>query len=95
MRERVIREMAEIYRGNTIFGEDLMEIPVQAAAAAKLLQNILKQLFTVTLSTELRDGMPTFRAISCNYSEEPVPLVQMTPAARRRSSSGTARPSSP
>ena len=27
MRERVIREMAEIYKGNLFFGEDLMEIP--------------------------------------------------------------------
>ena len=37
VRERVIREMAEIYRGNIIFGEDLMEIPLQTPAAAKLL----------------------------------------------------------
>lgn len=37
VRERVIREMAEIYSGNIIFGEDLMEIPVRPPAAAKLL----------------------------------------------------------
>ena len=37
VRERVVREMAEIYRGNIVFGEDLMEIPVRGPAAAKLL----------------------------------------------------------
>lgn len=37
VRERVLREMAEIYKGNLIFGEDLMEIPVKAPAAAKLM----------------------------------------------------------
>jgi ribonuclease BN (tRNA processing enzyme) len=36
MRERVIREMAEIYKGNLFFGEDLMEIPVGSPHAAKL-----------------------------------------------------------
>jgi ribonuclease BN (tRNA processing enzyme) len=36
VRERVLREMAEIYRGNLFFGEDLMEIPVGNPAAAKL-----------------------------------------------------------
>jgi hypothetical protein len=28
VRERLIREMAEIYDGNILFGEDLMTIPV-------------------------------------------------------------------
>ncbi len=37
VRERVVREMATAYRGNIIFGEDLMEIPLQAPAAARLL----------------------------------------------------------
>jgi ribonuclease BN (tRNA processing enzyme) len=36
IRERVIREMAEIYPGNLFFGEDLMEIPVLGPRAAKL-----------------------------------------------------------
>jgi ribonuclease BN (tRNA processing enzyme) len=36
VRERVIREMAEIYRGNLFFGEDLMEIPVGAPGPRKL-----------------------------------------------------------
>lgn len=36
VRERVLREMSEIYKGNLIFGEDLMEIPVKGPAAAKL-----------------------------------------------------------
>jgi ribonuclease BN (tRNA processing enzyme) len=36
IRERVIREMAEIYPGNLFFGEDLMEIPVTGPRAAKL-----------------------------------------------------------
>ena len=36
VRERLIREMAEIYRGNLFFGEDLMEIPVQPPAPRKL-----------------------------------------------------------
>jgi len=36
MRERVIREMAEIYKGNLYFGEDLMEIPVEGPRAARL-----------------------------------------------------------
>ena len=35
IRERVIREMAEIYRGNIFFGEDLMEIPVAGPRPAK------------------------------------------------------------
>ena len=37
VRERVLREMAQIYPGNLIFGEDLMEVPVQGPAAAKLM----------------------------------------------------------
>ncbi|OGA48360.1 MAG: MBL fold metallo-hydrolase [Betaproteobacteria bacterium RIFCSPLOWO2_12_FULL_62_13] len=37
VRERVLREMAEIYKGNLIFGDDLMEIPVRGPAAAKLM----------------------------------------------------------
>jgi ribonuclease Z len=37
VRERVIREMAAIYQGNLVFGEDLMEIPVKGPAAARLL----------------------------------------------------------
>jgi len=37
VRERLVREMGEIYQGNIIFGEDLMEIPLQGPQAAKLL----------------------------------------------------------
>lgn len=37
MRERVLREMSAIYKGNLIFGEDRIEIPVKSPAAAKLL----------------------------------------------------------
>ncbi len=36
MRERVIREIGEIYKGNVIFGEDTMEIPFTSPAAVKL-----------------------------------------------------------
>jgi ribonuclease BN (tRNA processing enzyme) len=36
LRERVIREMSEIYKGNIFFGEDLMEIPVEGPRAVKL-----------------------------------------------------------
>ena len=36
MRERVIREVGEIYKGNVYFGEDLMEIPFGSPAPAKL-----------------------------------------------------------
>ncbi|MGH8689799.1 MAG: MBL fold metallo-hydrolase [Burkholderiales bacterium] len=36
VRERLIGEMAEIYRGNLFFGEDLMEIPVGAPGPRKL-----------------------------------------------------------
>lgn len=37
MRERVLREMGEIYKGNLVFGEDRMTIPVRGPSAAKLL----------------------------------------------------------
>lgn len=37
VRERVVREMAEIYPGNIVFGADLMEVPVKGPVAAKLL----------------------------------------------------------
>ncbi|HVZ46890.1 MAG TPA: MBL fold metallo-hydrolase [Ramlibacter sp.] len=36
MRERVIREVGEIYKGSIYFGEDLMEIPVSGPVAARL-----------------------------------------------------------
>jgi ribonuclease BN (tRNA processing enzyme) len=36
MRERVLRDVCEIYRGDVYFGEDLMEIPFLPVAAAKL-----------------------------------------------------------
>ena len=36
VKERLIREMAQIYSGNLFFGEDLMEIPVQAPAPRRL-----------------------------------------------------------
>ena len=36
VRERVIREMSEIYKGSLFFGEDLMEIPAGALKAGKL-----------------------------------------------------------
>ncbi len=36
LRERVIREMSEIYKGNLYFGEDLMEIPVDGPRAVRL-----------------------------------------------------------
>ncbi len=36
IREKVIREMAEIYSGNLFYGEDLMEIPVAGPSPAKL-----------------------------------------------------------
>jgi ribonuclease Z len=37
VRERVLREMAQIFPGNLFFGEDLMEIPIGAPSAAKLM----------------------------------------------------------
>jgi hypothetical protein len=37
VRERILREMAERYSGNLVFGEDLMEIPVKGPAPARLL----------------------------------------------------------
>jgi ribonuclease Z len=36
LREQVIRECAEIYKGNIFFGEDLMEIPLRGPQAAVL-----------------------------------------------------------
>lgn len=36
MRERVIREVCEIFKGNVFFGEDLMEIPFTSPAASRL-----------------------------------------------------------
>jgi ribonuclease Z len=36
VREQVVREMAEVYKGNLIFGEDCMEIPVKGPERAKL-----------------------------------------------------------
>jgi ribonuclease Z len=36
VRERVLGEMAEIYKGNIFFGEDLMEIPVGGPKSRKL-----------------------------------------------------------
>lgn len=37
VRERVVSEMAAIYKGHIIFGEDCAEIPVRGPAAAKLM----------------------------------------------------------
>ncbi len=36
VKERLIREMSELYKGNLFFGEDLMEIPVAAPRPGKL-----------------------------------------------------------
>jgi ribonuclease BN (tRNA processing enzyme) len=36
VRERIIKEMSEIFSGNLFFGEDLMEIPVHGPVPAKL-----------------------------------------------------------
>jgi ribonuclease BN (tRNA processing enzyme) len=36
VKERLIREMGEIYKGNLFFGEDLMEIPLRPPAPRKL-----------------------------------------------------------
>ncbi len=36
VKERLIREMSEIYKGNLFFGEDLMEIPVGGPAPRRL-----------------------------------------------------------
>jgi len=36
MRERVLREICEVFKGDVFFGEDLMEIPFISPAAAKL-----------------------------------------------------------
>lgn len=37
VRERLLREMGQVYSGNIIWGEDLMEIPVGDPKPAKLL----------------------------------------------------------
>jgi hypothetical protein len=37
VRERLLKEMADIYSGNIIWGEDLMEIPLEGPKPAKLL----------------------------------------------------------
>ncbi|MNC94154.1 hypothetical protein D3C83_109380 [compost metagenome] len=37
VRERVLREMSETYKGNIIFGADLMQVSVSAPQPAKLL----------------------------------------------------------
>ena len=37
VRERVLAEMASVYKGNLIFGEDGMEVPVDVPRAAKLM----------------------------------------------------------
>jgi ribonuclease BN (tRNA processing enzyme) len=36
IRERIVREMAEVFPGNLFFGEDLMEIPVNGPVPGKL-----------------------------------------------------------
>ena len=36
VRERVISQMSEIYKGNLFFGEDLMTIPIRGPAGRKL-----------------------------------------------------------
>lgn len=36
MRERVVREVGEVFKGDVFFGEDLMEIPFTSPAASKL-----------------------------------------------------------
>ncbi|MGH9549283.1 MAG: hypothetical protein ACRD3W_07910, partial [Terriglobales bacterium] len=36
LRERVIREVGAIYKGNILFGDDLMEIPMDGCQPAKL-----------------------------------------------------------
>ncbi len=36
MRERVLREIGETYKGEVYFGEDLMEIPFTSPTASKL-----------------------------------------------------------
>ena len=39
MRERVIREIGDIFKGNVIFGEDTMEIPFTSPAAANSIRS--------------------------------------------------------
>jgi ribonuclease BN (tRNA processing enzyme) len=36
IRERIVREMAEVFPGNLFFGEDLMEIPVNGPVPGNL-----------------------------------------------------------
>jgi len=36
VRERVIREVGETFKGNIYFGEDLLEVPFSPPVAAKL-----------------------------------------------------------
>lgn len=36
IRERVIRDLAQVYRGNLFFGEDLMELPVREPVPRRL-----------------------------------------------------------
>jgi len=36
IRERLISEMKEVYKGNLIWGEDLMEIPLADPTPAKM-----------------------------------------------------------
>jgi len=36
MREKIVREIGEIYQGNVIWGEDLMELPLAGARLAKM-----------------------------------------------------------
>lgn len=37
VRERIVREMAEVYKGNLILGEDRMQVPLRGPTAAKLM----------------------------------------------------------
>jgi ribonuclease Z len=36
IRERAISEMAEVFRGDILFGNDLLEVPMAGAAPGKL-----------------------------------------------------------
>lgn len=37
VRERIVREMSEVYKGNLILGEDRMQVPLRGPTAAKLM----------------------------------------------------------
>jgi hypothetical protein len=37
VRERVVAEMSKVYTGNLFFGEDLLEVPIDSPALAKLM----------------------------------------------------------